>query len=68
MKTRLNVLTGLVLLGFLTIPVLAQVDSVAESMVHTEEAIRELNQITGLADEMEETPSILQSDLSREYE
>jgi hypothetical protein len=46
----------------------SQVDSVTESMVHTEEAIRELNQITGLADEMEETPSILQNDLSREYE
>ena len=37
----------------------SQVASVAESMAHTEEAIRELNAITGLADGMDVAPPIL---------
>jgi len=37
----------------------AQVDSVAESMVQAEDAIREINQITGLADELAAAPPIL---------
>jgi hypothetical protein len=41
----------------------SQVDSVTESMSHTEAAIRELNQITGLTDQIEGTPEILQADL-----
>lgn len=39
----------------------SQVDSVAESMKHTEEAIQELNSITGLRDELESTPEILEA-------
>ncbi len=41
----------------------SQVDSVAASMVDTEKAIRDLNYITGLGDEFEEAPSILEADL-----
>ncbi len=41
----------------------SQVDSVAESMKHTEEAIRELNSITGLRDELDSTPEILESEI-----
>ena len=41
----------------------SQVDSVTESMTHTEKAIREINHITGLTDEMESPPSILESDV-----
>jgi len=37
----------------------SQVDSVAESMAHTEAAIRELHQITGLGEELSATPAIL---------
>jgi hypothetical protein len=44
----------------------SQVDSVAESMAHTEEAIREINQITGLHEQLAEAPSILSADLERE--
>lgn len=44
----------------------SQVDSVAASMAHTEEAIREINQITGLHEQMAEAPSILNADLERE--
>ena len=40
-----------------------QVDSVAESMRHTEKAISELQHITGLTDELEEPPAILESSL-----
>jgi hypothetical protein len=40
-----------------------QVDSVAESMKHTEKAINELQHITGLTDELEEPPAILESNL-----
>ncbi len=39
----------------------SQVDSVAESMKHTEEAIAELNSITGLRDELDGTPQILEA-------
>lgn len=47
----------------------SQVDSVAESMVHTEKAIKELNYITGLTDELEEdAPRILESDLAEVLE
>jgi len=45
-----------------------QVDSVAESMRHTEKAINELNLITGLTDELEEAPAILEADLQEELE
>jgi hypothetical protein len=41
----------------------SQVDSVAESMKQTEKAISELQHITGLADELEEPPAILESNL-----
>jgi hypothetical protein len=44
----------------------SQVDSVAASMAHTEEAIREINQITGLSDQLAETPAILGARLERE--
>lgn len=45
--------------GFLS----SQVDSVAESMRQTEKAISELQHITGLGDELEEPPAILESDV-----
>ncbi len=41
----------------------SQVDSVAESMRQTEKAISELQHITGLTDQLEEPPAILESDL-----
>lgn len=44
----------------------SQVDSVAASMAHTEEAIREINQITGLNEQLSEAPAILNADLERE--
>lgn len=44
----------------------SQVDSVAESMAQTEKAIREINQITGLGDQLSEPPPILNSQLERE--
>jgi hypothetical protein len=40
-----------------------QVDSVAESMKQTEKAINELQHITGLTDQLEEPPPILESNL-----
>lgn len=40
-----------------------QVDSAAESMRQTEKAVTELQHLTGLADELEEPPAILESDL-----
>jgi DNA-binding FrmR family transcriptional regulator len=43
----------------------SQVDSVAASMQHTEEAMRELEQITGIRDEMQETPEILEANLEK---
>jgi hypothetical protein len=41
----------------------SQVDSAAESMRHTEKAVSELQHLTGLADELQEPPPILESDL-----
>ncbi len=41
----------------------SQVDSAAESMRQTEKAVTELQHLTGLADELEEPPAILESDL-----
>jgi len=46
----------------------SQIDSVTESMQSTEKAISELQQITGLVDEMQEPPAILESDLGRVVE
>ncbi len=43
----------------------SQVDSVAESMAHTEDAIRELNVITGLSSELDAPPPILGTDLEQ---
>ncbi len=40
----------------------SQVDSVAESMRQTEKAMGELQHITGLSDELEEPPAILDTD------
>ena len=40
-----------------------QVDSAAESMRQTEKAVTELQHLTGLADQLEEPPAILESDL-----
>jgi hypothetical protein len=45
----------------------SQVDSVADSMTHTEEAIRDLHHITGL-EEIDEAPSILEADLAEVIE
>ena len=41
----------------------SQVDSAAESMRQTEKAVSELQHLTGLADQLEEPPTILESDL-----
>jgi len=41
----------------------SQVDSAADSMRQTEKAVSELQHLTGLADELEEPPAILESDL-----
>ena len=41
----------------------SQVDSVAESMRQTEKALTELQHITGLTEELEEPPAILEADL-----
>jgi hypothetical protein len=46
----------------------SQVDSVAESMKQTEKAISELQHITGLADELEEPPAILESNLKKVHQ
>jgi phage terminase Nu1 subunit (DNA packaging protein) len=43
----------------------SQIDSVAESMQSTERAISELQQITGIVDEMQEPPAILEADLRK---
>jgi hypothetical protein len=43
----------------------SQIDSVAESMQSTEKAISELQQITGLVDEMQEPPAILEADIRK---
>jgi hypothetical protein len=39
-----------------------QIEGVAESVQSTEAAIRELHQITGLVDQMQEPPAILDAD------
>lgn len=44
----------------------SQVDSVAASMAHTEQAIREIDQITGLGQELAEPPPILGATLERQ--
>jgi hypothetical protein len=41
----------------------SQVDSAAESMKQTEKAVSELQHLTGLGDQLEEPPPILESDL-----
>jgi hypothetical protein len=41
----------------------SQVDSAAESMRQTEKAVSELQHLTGLADQLEEAPPILEADL-----
>jgi hypothetical protein len=41
----------------------SQVDSAAESMRQTEKAVSELQHLTGLADQLEEPPAILEADL-----
>jgi hypothetical protein len=41
----------------------SQVDSAAESMRQTEKAVSELEHLTGLAEELEEPPAILETDL-----
>ena len=41
----------------------SQVDSAAESMRQTEKAVSELQHLTGLADELQEPPAILETDL-----
>lgn len=43
----------------------SQIDSVAESMQSTEKAISELQHITGLVDEMQEPPAILEADMRK---
>jgi hypothetical protein len=42
----------------------SQVDSAAESMQQTEKAVTELQHLTGLADELQEPPSLLDSNLT----
>jgi hypothetical protein len=41
----------------------SQVDSAADSMRQTEKAVSELQHLTGLADQLEEAPAILETDL-----
>jgi hypothetical protein len=43
----------------------SQIEGVAESVQSTEAAIRELQQITGLVDQMREPPAILDADLRK---
>lgn len=43
----------------------SQIEGVAESVQSTETAMRELQQITGLVDQMQEPPAILEADLRR---
>lgn len=46
----------------------SQVDSVADSMQHTERAIADLQSITGLSESMESAPSIMNEDLAEVLE
>src|SRR5205823_11167148 len=41
----------------------SQVDSAADSMRQTEKAVSELQHLTGLADQLQEAPPILETDL-----
>jgi DNA-binding transcriptional MerR regulator len=41
----------------------SQIEGVTESMRSTEKAIRELNELTGMVDQMQEPPAILEADL-----
>jgi len=43
----------------------SQVDSAAESMRQTEKAVSELQHLTGLGEQLEEPPAILETDLRR---
>jgi len=43
----------------------SQIEGVTESMHTTEKAIRDLNEITGMVDQMQEPPAILETDLRR---
>jgi hypothetical protein len=43
----------------------SQIEGVTESMHSTEKAIRDLNQITGMVDQMQEPPAILEADWRR---
>ena len=43
----------------------SQVDSAAESMRQTEKAVTELQHLTGMADQLEEPPAILEADLRK---
>ena len=43
----------------------SQIEGVAESMHSTEKAIRDLNEITGMVDQMQEPPAILEADWKR---
>ena len=43
----------------------SQIEGVTESMHTTEKAIRELNEITGMVDQMQEPPAILEADWRR---
>ena len=45
-----------------------EVDTVAQSMHHTEEAISELRLVDGLIDDLAEPPPILEADLERMVE
>jgi hypothetical protein len=41
----------------------SQVDSAADSMRQTEKAVSELQHLTGLADQLQDAPAILETDL-----
>jgi len=43
----------------------SQIEGVTESVQSTETAMRELQQITGIVDQMREPPAILEADLRR---
>jgi len=43
----------------------SQIEGVTESMHSTEKAMRDLNEITGMVDQMQEPPAILEADLRR---
>ena len=43
----------------------SQVDSAAESMRQTEKAVSELQHLTGLGDELQEPPAILEADIGK---